>query len=148
MTDLSAHFTLEELTRSPYAERWGIDNTPPAEVLGNLDLLAAGLERVRSVLSMPIHVDSGYRCPKLNSAIKGAKDSAHTQGLAADIVCPDFGTPLVIAQALIEQKQLVGFDTVIQEGTWLHVAFADEPRFRVLTAHFGNGATTYTEGLA
>ncbi len=148
MNYLSAHFTLEELTRSPYAERWGIDNTPPTEVLANLGLLAAGLERVRTVLSMPIHVDSGYRCPKLNSAIKGAKDSAHMLGLAADIICPDFGSPLQIALALIAEKRMVGFDTLIQEGTWLHVAFADAPRFRVLTAHFGNGSTTYTEGLA
>lgn len=148
MTLLSPHFTLEELVRSDYAIRHSIDNNPSSEVLANLDLLAAGLERMRSVLAMPIHVDSGYRCPKVNSAIGGAKDSAHMQGLAADIICPAFGTPLEIAEALVAHKLLIGYDTVIMEGDWVHVAFSDAPRYTVLTAHFGNGATTYTKGLA
>ena len=69
------------------------------------------------------------------------------QGRAADIVCPEFGTPREISETLIQQKLLVGFDQIIQEGDWLHVAFADSPRFDVLTAHFGPGGATYTRGL-
>lgn len=145
---LSEHFTLEELTRSDVAMRRTIDNTPPAVIVANLQMLAAGLERVRSAIgNLAIHVNSGYRCPALNLAIGGAKDSAHMQGRAADIVCPEFGTPLQIAEALIQQKLLIGFDQIIQEGDWLHVAFSDSPRFDVLTAHFGTGGAIYTRGL-
>lgn len=148
MISLSAHFSLDELTRSDYAIRHGIDNTPPVELLANLGMLAAGLERVRSVLALPIHVDSGYRCPEVNTAIGGSKASAHMQGLAADIVCPEFGSPREIVEALIASRLLIKYDQVIQEGNWVHVAFSETPRFEVLTANFGSGPTTYTRGLA
>ncbi|OGT54233.1 MAG: peptidase M15 [Gammaproteobacteria bacterium RIFCSPHIGHO2_12_FULL_63_22] len=145
---LSQHFTLDELTRSDYAIRHGIDNTPSAEVLANIGMLAAGLEGVRAVLAVPVHVSSGYRCAKLNSAIGGSKSSAHMQGLAADFTCPQFGTPADVARVLVESKLRIGFDQLILEGRWVHVSFSDEPRYEVLTAHFGNGPTTYTKGIA
>lgn len=145
---LSEHFSLDELIRSDYATRKSIDNTPSAEVLENLGMLAAGLEGVRAVLSMPVHVSSGYRCAKLNSAIGGSKSSAHMQGLAADFTCPQFGCPADVARAIVENKLRIGFDQLILEGRWIHVAFADEPRYEVLTAHFGKGPTTYTKGIA
>src|SRR5438093_11543543 len=89
---LSEHFSLEELTESEVAARAGIDNTPSAETMRNLLRLAAGLELVRAALgNNPIHVTSGYRSPRLNQMVGGAKNSMHTQGLAADILCPAFG---------------------------------------------------------
>lgn len=146
---LTAHFSLEELTRSSYAIRQGIDNsTNDPDVLANLGMLAAALERVRTVLALPIHVDSGYRCPAVNKGVGGSKDSDHMKGLAADIICPAFGSPREIAEALVAQKEFVGYNKLIQEGNWLHVAFSDAPRYEVLTAHFGAGPTTYTRGLA
>ncbi len=148
--DLSEHFTYEELTRSSYAIRAGIDNTPPANLLPNLALLASGLERVRAVLAMPIHVDSGYRCPAVNAGVGGRlhPPSEHTLGLAADIICPAFGTPRQIAEALIARQADVRFSKLIQEGDWLHVAFVpDGPQGQVLTAHFGVGPVNYTQGL-
>jgi uncharacterized protein YcbK (DUF882 family) len=34
---------------------------------------------------------SGYRCPKLNRLIGGAKNSQHITAQAADIIIPGFG---------------------------------------------------------
>lgn len=148
--NLSAHFTDAELTASAKAVALGIDNTPSVEILDSLHTLAGGLERVRAVLGAPIRVSSGYRSPKLNRALKGAKNSAHMLGLAADFTAPGFGDPLAIVKAIVAHKDLIGFEQVINEGTWVHVSFPEEgkaPALEVLTAHFGPAGTTYTKGV-
>ena|SRR5437867_35445 len=143
---LTDHFSLEELIASEIAARKGIDNTPSNEIIENLEVLAAGLERVRAVLGQPIHVNSGYRCLALNTAIGGAPDSMHIQGLAADIVCPRFGAPLQVCRAIRD----AGLDTdqIIHEfGAWTHVAFpapGKDARHRLLTTASGGG---YVDGL-
>ncbi len=142
---LSQHFSLAELTHSDLAVRFGIDNTPANFARLNLDLLARGLESVRTVLGEPMHVSSGYRCPKLNAAVRGAGNSSHLKGLAADFTCSRFGTPLEVARAIRESS--VDFDQLIQEGNWIHISFAEVPRRLVLTAHFGPAGTTYTQGV-
>lgn len=144
--NLSAHFTLAELIASDTAIRKGIDNTPPADVLARLGVLAEGLERVRAVLAVPMHINSGYRCPALNRAIGSAPGSAHVKGDAADFVAPDFGNPRAVAKAIAESG--IAFDQLIQEGAWVHISFAPAMRREVLTAEFTNGLATYSRGLA
>jgi hypothetical protein len=142
---LSEHFSLEELVASSTALRLGIDNTPPPDIVANLRMVAAGLEQARVLLGgIPLHVDSGYRCPALNKAVGGAVASDHMRGLAADIVCNL--KPLTVALLLTRDPRFV-YDQLIQEGTWTHLGFAPTMRRQVLTAHFGPGGTTYTEGL-
>ena len=145
MTRLSEHFTIEELTWSDTGQRLGIDNTPSEIICGNLVLLAAALEDVRTLLGRPIHVNSGYRCDRLNSAVRGARHSRHMLGLAADFICPAFGNPAEVARMLA--ANLDGFDQLIYEHTWVHLglAIADEaPRRDVLTLEPGN---TYAPGI-
>ncbi len=144
MTQLTAHFALEELTRSSTAERLAIDNTPSLETVARLTILAMGLEKVRALLGAPLSIDSGYRCPALNKAVGGVPDSAHVQGYAADFICPAYGSPLMIARAIADSG--IDFDQVIQEGTWVHVSFDPRLRRQLLTAHFGPAGTTYTGG--
>lgn len=142
---LTTHFTLDELVASSTATRLGIDNTPPPQIVAALGVTAAGLEQVRTLLGdKPMHIDSGYRCPALNAAVRGAKNSAHMSGYAVDFVCPGFGTPIEIVRAI--QASPIHFDLLIQEGTWVHISFAPDMRRQVLTAHFGPGGTTYTQG--
>ena len=146
-----SYFSIDELCHSDTALRKGIDNTPDAEARANLDILIAGLNRVRMVLAYPMRINSGYRGQKLNAAIGGSKSSAHMRGLAADFVCPGYGTPLEICQRIVEHKSEINFDQLIQEGRWVHIAFADvdqRPRGEVLTAKFANGGVTYNKGLA
>ena len=141
--NLSQHFSLEELTASETADRAGIDNTPNDEVIAKLIILASGLEKIRSVLGYPIHINSGYRCPELNKAIGGALNSQHMTGNAADLICPAFGPPLAICRVIINSG--IAFDQLIREFTWVHVSFVkDYPRESVLTF---NGKT-YSEGIS
>jgi zinc D-Ala-D-Ala carboxypeptidase len=146
---LTEHFSLAELTASATAAQQGIDNTPSAVIVKNLTRTAQILERVRVLLgSVPMRVSSGYRCPALNAAVGGVRDSAHLNGLAADFVCPGFGTPLQICRRL--ESLGVDFDQLIQEGTWVHIGLATDgvkPRRQVLTAHFGGEKPTYGSGL-
>ena len=141
---LTEHFTLQEMCFSSTATRLGIDNTPTEEIVVHLRVLARGLERVRALLGRPMHIDSGYRCDALNTAVKGSKTSAHMRGYAADFVCPRYGDPLRIVHAVAQSG--IAFDQCIQEGTWVHVSFDPRLRKEVLTAHFGVDGTTYTPG--
>ena len=144
--NLTDHFTLDELTRSSTATRLGIDNTPPAEILPRLNVLAHGLEQVRELLGFPLHIDSAYRCPVLNAEVKGARNSAHTHGYAADFVCPAFGDPRSIVKAI--EASGIKFDQCIQEGgAWVHISFDPMLRGQLLTAHFGPQGTVYSAGV-
>lgn len=143
---LTTNFSLEEMIRSDAALRLGINNWPSSTIQANLLLVAQALECVRTKLGgKPILVTSGYRCPSLNTAVGGAKDSAHMSGWAADFRCPEFGAPQEIVRFLAGQE--VKFDQLIQEGTWVHLSVAPAMRQEVLTAHFAGGNVTYTEGV-
>ena len=86
---LTPHFTFEELYASEIAERHNIDNTPSDPyILDNIKFLATKLEEIRNVLQKPIHVNSAYRCSAVNAMLGSKPTSAHTKGLAADIICP------------------------------------------------------------
>jgi len=167
MTQLSEHFSLGEMTRSDTATRLGIDQTPTAGVLINLQITAAGMERVRALLGKPIGVSSGYRseeleriicdkdfrawCHKRGVTITGKTwaeyfaRKAHPQGWAADFTCPVFGPPQKIAQAI--RDSALQFDQCLQEGAWVHISFAPAMRRRVMTARFVNGLATFTAGV-
>jgi hypothetical protein len=141
---LTRGFTLQTLIYSETAARRGIDNRPSDDVLVNLKRLAEGLEAVQALLGHPIEVSSGYRCAELNAAVGGAGTSQHMQGLAADIVCPQFGPPIEIARAIMVSD--IGFDQCINEwGRWVHVSFSPVPRGRVLSIY--DSKNGYLEGL-
>lgn len=144
--NLSTHFTLAELTSSQTAVRRGIDNTPPEDVVKNLEHLALGLEGVRMLLGCPIIINSGYRSPELNRVVGGARDSQHKLGLAADFIAPGFGSPVQVARAIAASG--IKFDQLICEGTWVHISFTATPRRQVLTAKFKDGGVRYSPGLA
>ncbi len=122
---ISGHFTLEELTFSEAAARFGLDNTPDASVITNLGLVAAVMERIRTLLgNKPVVVHSGYRSLKVNQAIGGVATSAHCLGLACDFVCPTFGAPVEVALAILHSD--IEYDQLILEYGWVHIGLAQE----------------------
>lgn len=147
ITRLSNHFTLDELVFSSMAVRLGIDNTPTPSIVYFLQSTAFGLEKVRAALGdRPLHIDSGYRSPRLNALVGGVVNSAHIEGYAADFICPDFGTPIEIVRFIASTT--IRFDQLIQEGTWVHISFDPRERMQILTAHFRDGAAKYTLGVS
>jgi zinc D-Ala-D-Ala carboxypeptidase len=125
---ISEHFTLEEFSFSETAARLGLDNTPGSIVITNLVLVAAVMEKIRTLLGeRPIIVHSGYRSPQVNEAVGGVATSAHCVGLACDFVCPEFGTPYQVAQAIL--KSDIEYDQLILEYGWIHAGLAQEGVF-------------------
>jgi zinc D-Ala-D-Ala carboxypeptidase len=122
---ISEHFTLEELTFSEVAARLGLDNTPSSIVITNLGLVAAVMERIRTLLGdRPIVVHSGYRSSEVNEAVGGVVTSAHCHGLACDMICPAFGAPVEVALAIL--KSDIEYDQLILEYGWVHVGLRQE----------------------
>lgn len=140
MTQLSPHFSLEELIATSHRE---LDNVPPAPIAQVLADTALHMEAVRSLLGDgSIHVNSGYRSAAVNAAVGGVADSAHLTGHACDFICPSFGEPIDICRHLVASK--IEFDQVIEEGTWVHISFDPRMRREVLTK---NPAGGYRTGL-
>jgi hypothetical protein len=136
---LSPHFSLAELTASSTAQRLGLDNTPAPELLPRLVLAAEMLERIRTVLGVPITVTSGYRAPAVNRAVGGVTSSDHTQGHAVDIIAPGYGTPYLVASLLAPLVSTLGIGQLILEGIkgkqWVHVSTRSPEKFanRIIT---------------
>lgn len=122
---ISKHFTLDEFLLSEVAARLGLDNTPTLVVITHLSLVAATMERIRTLLgNSPIDIRSGYRSPQVNKAVGGVATSAHCCGLACDFVCPEFGTPYEVALAVLRSD--TDYDQLILEYGWVHIGLAQE----------------------
>jgi hypothetical protein len=118
MTQLSEHFSFEELTHTDHRE---FDNTPNADELANLTRLASFLEEVKGVLGgKPIMINSAFRCKQVNDAV-GSKDSSqHRVGCAADFRVPNM-TPDEVVKAIIASG--IGYDQIIREfDRWTHIS--------------------------
>jgi len=109
------------MTVSQEAARRGLSNEPSYQAVDNLRVLCEELELVREMLGgRPIIVTSGYRSPALNAEVGGATNSAHMLGLAADFICPEFGDPVRVCNALLAARD-IRFDQLIHEfGRWTH----------------------------
>lgn len=126
---LSQHFTLEEMTKSQTASRKGIDNTPSPEVIENLKQLCENvLEYIRVRFGKPITVNSGYRGPKLNKVIGGAKNSQHMTGQAADIEIAGVDNKVLFnwIKDNMEFDQLIleYYKEGIPDSGWVHVSWS------------------------
>lgn len=122
--NLTPNFTLEELTTSETAMRHGIDNTPGPIAYQNLVRLAKFLEEVRKVLGKPVLINSAYRSPEVNAAVKGSKSSQHMVGCAADIRVPGM-SPNEVCKAIIASE--LQYDQLIREfDSWTHISITNE----------------------
>lgn len=159
---LAPNFMLSEFLVSETAVRRGIDNTPSGYVLHNLrEHTGPGLQRIRNLLNRVarerqpdnsaahgVIITSGYRCPDLNMAVGGSRNSQHIAGLAGDFITPSWGTPREAALAIADHYDDIQFDQLIMEGNWVHVSFAEHPRGSILTATFGAaGVPSYSRGV-
>lgn len=123
MTQLSEHFTYDELTHTDHRE---FDNTPNEAELENLKRLAAFLEKVKAILGgKPILVNSAFRSKLVNDAVGSKDTSQHRIGCAADIRVPGV-TPDQVVRAIIASD--LEYDQVIREfDRWTHVSVPNTP---------------------
>ena len=122
MTQLTPHFSLEELTFTEHRE---FDNIPNESEIKNLERLAQFLEMVKELLgNKPIMINSGFRSEALNRSL-GSKDSSqHRVGCAADLRVPGM-IPDEVVKAIIGSS--LPFDQVIREfDRWTHVSVPND----------------------
>jgi len=124
---MKTYFTLDELTRSTTALANKIDNTPPADAIINLTRLRVNLlDKVRERYGAPIYINSGYRSKTLNKLVKGATNSQHLYGEAADITTRNTVNNKKLFDLIksMQAKGEIEFDQLIDEQkyTWLHVS--------------------------
>ena len=131
MSNLTPHFTLEELTHTDHRT---LDNTPTerekciingkevfVNAVANLPRLADFLEQLKVVLgNKPIMVNSAFRSEAVNTAVGSSNKSDHRRGCAADIRVPGM-TPDEVTRAIIGSS--LPYQQVIREfDRWTHVA--------------------------
>jgi len=153
MTQLTTNFSLHELTKSETALRMGFDNTPGEVEIASLKLLAEKvLQPIRNHFAKGVKVNSGYRSPESNAAVKGSRTSDHCLGRAADIEIP--GVPNAeLAQWIMDnldytQLILEFYTPGIPDSGWVHVSYDPENlKKQELTAMKVAGKTQYVPGL-
>lgn len=119
----SDYFTLAELTRSETAARHKINNTPPADIIKNLQYgVDMVLDPLRRLYGKPIKINSGYRCEQLNKLVGGVANSWHLKGNAADLHIASAEEAKILYNNL---QKLPSVDTILFEHSktaqWLHV---------------------------
>ncbi len=152
MTQLTEHFTLEELTCTKYHD---LDNTPSPTAINNLTWLTAyALEPLRKLLGKPVHITSGYRGPELNKRVNGAASSHHLcqDGYAAADIHVDGMTTQQLYDFIKAHPLEVPFEQLIQEfNTWVHIALrynVKKPAYqRLIATRLLDGHTLYTKDL-
>jgi zinc D-Ala-D-Ala carboxypeptidase len=140
---LTPNFRLAEFFFSEIATRNKFRNEPSpenaAQVVDNLRALCENvLEPIRDLFGAPVIILSGFRSLGLNRYIKGAVNSQHMLGQAADIRIP--GVSPADTQAKIWNSGKIPFDQLILEfcdvanpfSGWVHVSYAAIQRKEVL----------------
>ena len=151
--NLTANFSLHEMTKSETALRKGMPNEPTEADIANMKLLAEKvLQPLRDHYGVGIKVNSGYRSPDVNAAVGGGRTSDHCKGQAADIEIagiPNATLAQYIKDSLQYTQLILEFYTPgIPDSGWVHVSYdANNLKCQTLTATKKDGKTAYLNGL-
>ena len=127
-TQLTPHFTLEELARTD-VNGYKLTNIAMAkEQMGKMYMLAGFAERIREIIGRPVIINSGYRCPALNKAVGGVSNSQHALAEALDIKVSG-KTALEILQIIVASD--LKYDQIIWEkpksgAAWVHISIGSK----------------------
>lgn len=117
MGTISKNFSYREFEESETAKAQGITNVISSFEIRDAirELTNTVLQPLRDAWGQPLHVNSGYRCPKLNAAVGGAATSQHPKGEAADIKAEH---PVKLAQLAYDLG--LPYDQMIIYPTFVH----------------------------
>lgn len=118
---MKLNFKMSELIYSKTALENQIYNMPRLDELDNLlELIINVLQPIREQFKSEVVINSGYRNQKLNALVKGAKNSQHLKGQAADFTVKNHSIEEVIKWI----KENLVFDQLINEyDKWIHVSY-------------------------
>ena len=151
--NLSPNFTLSEMTKSEFALRNYIDNTPNEEQIQALMALAQNvLQPVRDHFKKGVKCNSGFRAPAVNRAVGGSATSDHCKGQAADIEIPGVSNyelaKWIVDNLKFTQVILEFYTQGVPDSGWVHVSYdPSKLKNEALTAVKKDGRTVYLNGL-
>ena len=123
--NISKHISYDEATVSPTGLRMGIKNIPTEEHVKAMKLVAEKcFEPLREWYNKPIRINSFYRCPELNKAVKGSPTSDHMNGCSIDLS----GGSKEENKKLFEwAKDNLVYDQIINEYqySWVHISYKE-----------------------
>ena len=144
MSNVSPHFTWEELTRTGQTALQATNRAEAEQYRAQLTALATTLlEAIRAKFG-PIKINSAFRGPSVNAAVNGAKASQHLKGEAADIVAPAVSVEELHRWICAESGLAFG-QCILEKSapdrpfTWVHVSLGTKREALVY-----NGAGKYT----
>ena len=127
----SPHFSKAEMHRSGVALKLGIDNTPTKAEEENLQALCTMVLEPLRLRFGRIIIASGYRSTALKKAIRGAHNSQHLLGEAADIHVASEAEGRRYFDYIrhhLPFDQLL-FEHAMRNGCcWLHVSYRRQPQ--------------------
>lgn len=125
------NFTYKEITHSDTAMKNGISNKVPYKLMDNMLQSAAGIQKVRDLLGVPVIPTSWFRSPELNAKIGGVNGSHHMLCLAVDFRLN--GMPLDEAFMKIGMSG-INFDQLIlyKKKGFIHISFHPQMRGQML----------------
>ena len=133
---ITANFSLDEMTKSQTALRKGINNMPDPIQLHNLHGLCHNiLQPVREHFGRPVTVSSGFRSVELCLAIGSSSASQHAKGQAADFEVIGIDNKEVAEWI----RDNLDFDQLILEfynegepqSGWIHCSYAGTDEFGI-----------------
>jgi len=123
MENISEHISYKEATHSNKAVELGLDNTPNAEQLERMKVVAVMcFEPVRKWYGKAIKINSFFRSLLVNKAVNGSPTSDHMNGCSIDLTAGSREENLKLFNWM---KANLIFDQLIWEndGQWIHVSF-------------------------
>lgn len=128
---LSEHFSLDELTYTNRVQFQAQNRVLDDDQIECLADLATLLEKVRTLLAVPLLIHSGYRCGPLNAAVGSSIQSQHRLCQAADFVPPglDLGAAFRTIWAEVAAGKLPVGELIFETAnraygatSWLHIS--------------------------
>ena len=122
------YFSIKKLTTSETATKKGIDNTPNAGQVKNLEALIDNLlDPIREQWGAAIYVTSGFRSVALNKAVGGVANSHHLGGYAADLTVKSQAGNKALFEMIrcsdLRWTQLISEKTTSQGCGWVHISY-------------------------
>lgn len=119
MGTISKNFSYREFEASETADQLDICNVIiDTQVRDAIKaLVQTVLQPLRDAWNRPMHINSGYRCKRLNELVGGTPTSQHTKGEAADIACDE---PWELAK--LAKDLGLPYDQMILYPTFVHLS--------------------------
>jgi uncharacterized protein YcbK (DUF882 family) len=129
---LSKYLKVKDFIKSETATARKIDNRLPESLLENAKKIAAMYDAIYDRFNGNISLNSGYRSPRLNTAVRGSSTSQHVFALAIDVRGKNGVKNADIlnwVRSNMKYQQLIWEYGTSKEPKWVHIGHGTKMQF-------------------